>query len=310
MVLAVLLLAAGAALLVGGAETFAEHAVSSARRLGLHAATLALLVAGAEPEEAVVASIAASQGRGDLAVGDALGANVVIATLVLGLAGVVVPWQVTRRVRVFAAMASGAGALSLLALAAGEVGRYGGALLLGAYLVAVALLWRRRAVVPPVDDEQRTGSDTGSDTGAVVRVVVGAVAMAAGGALAVDGAVRLAAQTGRGDGVVGLSVLALATSAEMLALVWAAHRRALRDVAVAAALGAVFFNATATLGIAALVQPLRLDDRAPLLIFGAVAFAAPLVVASGLLPRVGRVAGALLVVAYLAATGWLLLPGS
>ena len=287
MLLAVLLLTSGAALLVGGAEIFAEHAAGAARRLGLHAATLALLVAGAEPEEAVVASIAASQGRGDLAVGDALGANVVIATLVLGLAGVVVPWQVTRRVRVFAAMASGAGALSLLALAAGEVGRYGGALLLGAYLVAVALLWRRRAVVPPVDDEQRTGSGTG----AVVRVVVGAVAMAAGGALAVDGAVRLAAQTGRGDGVVGLSVLALATSAEMLALVWAAHRRALRDVAVAAALGAVFFNATATLGIAALVQPLRLDDRAPLLIFGAVAFAAPLVVV------------------YLAATGWLLLPG-
>lgn len=298
-----LLLIAGAALLVGGAEVFAEHAVAAGHRLRLHAATLALLVAGAEPEEAVVASIAASQGRGDLAVGDALGANVVIATLTLGLAGVVAPWPVTRRVRVFAAVAGAAGLLSMLALAAGDIARLGGALLLGTYVVAVVLLWRRGAVVPAAEDERPSG------IGAVVRVIVGLVAMAAGGALAVDGAVRLAAQTGRDDGVVGLSVLALATSAEMLALVWSAHRRALRDVAVAAALGAVFFNATATIGIAALVQPLRLDDTGPLLVFGGVAAAAPLALASGLLPRVGRVVGAVLVVGYLAATGWLLRPG-
>lgn len=38
-----LLLIAGAALLVGGAEAFAEHAVAAGRRLRLHAATLALL---------------------------------------------------------------------------------------------------------------------------------------------------------------------------------------------------------------------------------------------------------------------------
>jgi cation:H+ antiporter len=301
VVLAVLLLLAGAALLVGGAETFAEHAVVAGRRLRLHAATLALLVAGAEPEEAVVASIAASQGRGDLAVGDAVGANVVIATLALGLAGVVTPWPVTRRVRVFAAVATAAGLLSLLAMLAGDVGRLGGALLLWAYVVAVVLLWRHGAVVTAAEGEPGTG------TGAVGRVIVGVVAMAAGGTLAVDGAVRLAAQTGIDDGVVGLTVLALATSAEMLVLVWSAHRRALRDVAVAAALGAVFFNATATLGIAAIVQPLQLDDRAPLLVFGTVAAAAPLALASGLLTRVGRVAGALLVLGYLAANYWLLL---
>lgn len=49
--------------------------------------------------------------------------------------------------------------------------------------------------------------------------------------------------------------MALATTAELLALVWAAARREVSELAVAAIVGSAAYNATATLGAAALVHP-------------------------------------------------------
>ncbi len=56
-------------------------------------------------------------------------------------------------------------------------------------------------------------------------------------------------------------MLALATSAEMVALVWAGRRRGLTGLVVAGAIGAVGYNATVTLGLAALVSPLALGGH-------------------------------------------------
>ena len=50
-VLAVAALAGGVALVVVGAEVFAEHLEAASRWLGVSAFALALLLAGAEPEE-------------------------------------------------------------------------------------------------------------------------------------------------------------------------------------------------------------------------------------------------------------------
>jgi Ca2+/Na+ antiporter len=45
-----------------------------------------LLLAGAEPEELITAVIAAARGQGGIAAGDAIGANITMLTLVVGLA--------------------------------------------------------------------------------------------------------------------------------------------------------------------------------------------------------------------------------
>jgi len=318
MLLALVLLAGGAGLLIVGAEAFAEHAVVAGARLGVRVAALGLLVAGAEPEEAVVASLASYGGRPDLAVGDALGANLVIATLVLGLAALVAPWPVTPRIRRYAALAGAAGVLACLALLGGGVGRPEGALLLAAYVVLVVVVWRTGKQVPVIGEFAVLAEQGGPEPsgrpggGAVLFVLLGLAAMAVGGVLAVEGATRVVAVTGQADSVVGLTLLGLATSAEMLALVWSARRRGLSDVAVAAALGAVAYNATATLGIAALVAPMPLADLAPLLGYGLVSAGVPLLVAAGGrggVGRVGRVAGAVLVGGYVAASALVLTVG-
>jgi cation:H+ antiporter len=120
--------------------------------------------------------------------------------------------------------------------------------------------------------------------------------MASGGKAAVEGATRLVADLGQTDTAIGLTVLALATTAELFALVLTAVRHDVGEVAVAGIVGSAAYNATLTLGAAALVRPL---DTGPVLAPAVAAAVLPLLVV--LLARGGAVrrpGGALLVVAY------------
>lgn len=77
--------AAGVGLIVWGAETFAEHLAAASVRLGASAFGLAVLLAGAEPEELATVVTASLRGAPGIAVGDVIGANVAICLVALGL---------------------------------------------------------------------------------------------------------------------------------------------------------------------------------------------------------------------------------
>jgi cation:H+ antiporter len=300
-VLGWLLLAAAAVLLVGGAELFVENAAGAARRLGVTVVAVGVLLAGAEPEELLTAVIAAARDRPGLAAGDAIGANVTMLTACLGLAAVVRPLHLGRRVRGYALLSAGAGVLAALALLSGDVGRLEGALLLAAYAGMVGLVWWREREPPVLGElaELAEGQQPGrarAPAVALALALVGVAVMLAGGELAVRGAVRVVDSLGRSDSAVGLTVLALATTAELFALVLTAMRHDVPEVAVAGVVGSAAYNATATLGAAALVAPLAVDG-----VIGSALVAAALpVVVLALAPagRLGRAAGLGLLAGY------------
>ena len=258
-------------LLVAGADLFADHATAAAARLRVSVVAVAVLLAGAEPEELVTAVLASAQDRPGLAAGDALGANLTMLTAAL------------------------AGLLAVLVLLDGRVGRVEGGLLLLAYAAGVAAVWRRERT-PPVIGELAELDDDRPGAGALGLVVAGLVLMTAGGAAAVEGATRLVGQLGRTDEAVGLVVLGLATTAELFALVVAAARAGVEEVAVAALVGSAAYNATTTLGAAAVVAPLAVEG---LLLPAVAAAALPLVVVLlGRSGHLGRTAGLGLAAAY------------
>ena len=314
LVLPVVLLVIGAALLTAGAEGFAENVSGASARLGVSVLALGLLLAGAEPEEAITAMLAAGQGHPALAAGDAVGANLVILTLTLGLAALVTRLPITRRGLEYGVAAAVVGAVAWLFLLNGVLGRTEGLVLVLLYVGGVVWVWRRERRPPMIGemaelDELDPGSGTEEATGrALLLVLLGLLGMVAGGALAVRGAEGLVGVLGIGESVIGLTVLALATSAEMVALVWAARRRGLSDVVVAGTVGAVAYNATMSLGLAGLVNPLGLGRHNPIIAVAGATAVLPLVLfagrRSGVLPRT---VGALLVLGYVAVTGWLLL---
>jgi cation:H+ antiporter len=302
-VIGLLLLAGAAVLLVGGAELFVENAASAARRLGVTVLAVGILLAGAEPEELLTAVLAAAQHRPGLAAGDAIGANVTMLTACLGLAALVRPLQLGRRVMQYAVLAAVAGAFAFLALLDGHVGRVEGALLVLAYIALVGLVWWREREPPKLgelaeldDDDDEDGDGDRSATAGLLLSLVGVAGMLVGGDLAVNGAVRVVESFGSTDSAVGLTILALATTAELFALVFAAVRHDVPEIAVAGVVGSAAYNATATLGAAALARPLSVDG---LVVPAALAALLPIIVLLlATRGRVGRPAAALLVAVY------------
>ena len=316
LLVAVVLLVLGAVLLTAGAEAFAEHITPAASRLGVSVLALGVLLAGAEPEEAVTAMLAAGQGHPALAAGDAIGANLVILTVAVGLAALLTPLPVSRRVMQYAAAAAAAGALAGVRMWNGVLSRVEGTLLVLLYAVGVVWVWRREKEPPLIgemaelaEEEHEAGhrEEAEQESGReLLLVLLGLLGMVSGGFLAVRGAEGLVDAFGATESVIGLTVLALATSAEMIALVIAAHRRGVTEIALAGAIGSVAYNATITLGLAAWVDPLLLGRSTPVLKVGVVTAVLPLVLLAG--RRTGsfpRALGVPLVAVYLASTAWL-----
>lgn len=307
----VLLLVAGAVLLTVGAETFAENVTAASARLGVSVLALGVLLAGAEPEEAVTAVLASAQGHPALAAGDAIGANLVVLTLTLGLAVLVTRLPVSVRVVEYAVAAAVAGAVALLFLWNGVMSRLEGGILVMTFAAGVVWVWRREQEPPAVGElaelrHDEPGTQEEEPSRALLLVLLGLLGMVAGGYLAVRGAEGLVGAFGLTESVIGLTILALATSAEMVALVWAARRRGVTEIVVAGAVGAVAYNATVTLGLAALARPLAIGRGSAILEIGVVTAVLPLLLVlgrrTGALPRL---LGLPLVAAYVAAVGWL-----
>lgn len=307
-----LLLLGAAALLVVGAEMFVANAAGAARRLGVTVIAVGVLLAGAEPEELLTAVIAALQDRPGLAAGDAIGANVTMLTACLGLAALVRPLALGRRVRQYAVLSAVAGVLAVLVLLSGGVGRLEGGLLLVAYVGLVALVWWREKAPPTLGELAEVAEEEDEVAEAARRppavalglALLGIALMVGGGDLAVRGAVRVVESLDRSDSAVGLTILALATTAELFALVLTAVRHAVPEIAVAGVVGSAAYNATATLGAAAVARPLAVEG----VLTSAVAAAVLPLVVLALAPRgrMGRPAGVLLCAGY-ATYVWLVL---
>jgi cation:H+ antiporter len=202
-----------------------------------------------------------------------------------------------------------AGGLAAVAIAGDRIHRWEGGLLLAAYAAGVALLWWRERTPPAIGEvaeigeeeqgKEQEGSDRSRPAAVGLALAVGGVAlMAAGGWVAVGGAERVVQALRLTDSAVGLTLLAFATTAELFALAWAAMRRGVSEIAVAGVIGSVAYNATASLGAAALVGPLAVTGILAPSIAAAILPLALLALA--LRGRLTRAAGALLVARYAA----------
>ncbi|HEX4776428.1 MAG TPA: sodium:calcium antiporter, partial [Acidimicrobiia bacterium] len=142
----------------------------------------------------------------------------------------------------------------------------------------------------------------------LVLVVAGVVAMAAGATLLVE-AVRRIASVESTQTQLSLTLVGFVTAFELVVLAWSAARRGATEAVVAAVVGSVAYNATMTLGAAAVVHPLRVVDASPLhvpavLMLGAWAL---VTIVGSLRGRLGRRDGIAFVALYAAFLAYLLL---
>ncbi|MPZ49610.1 MAG: sodium:calcium antiporter [Dehalococcoidia bacterium] len=274
----VVVLVAGVALIVWGAETFAEHLGRAATRLGVGAFALALLLAGAEPEELATVVTASLRGAPGIAFGDIIGTNIAMCTVALGLGAVIATLPFSPRVFLYAVAALPVGAFGVVLVWDGELSRLEGAILVLLYVVYVAVIWRlerappllgeveelaeaeeEMAVRPAVASQRRVGIELGLVLAGLAAMVVGSTALVE--------AVRQITSIEATQTKLGLTLVGFATAFELVMLVWSASRRGATDVALAGVVGSFGYNMTMSLGAGALVKPLALTDatilRAP-----------------------------------------------
>ena len=295
---------AGVAAIVWGAETFAEHLAVASTRLGVSAFALALLLAGAEPEELATAVTASLRDAPAIAFGDVIGANVAICLVALGVGAVIAPLPFDRNVFRYGLGGLAAGALAPYLSWDGTVNRLGGVVLVGAYIAFVAVIWLLERRPPSLGetgelDEAAESAGQGRVGIELILVLAGVAAMAIGAIALVEG-IRRISDVESTQTVLGLTVVGFATAFELVALAWSSARRGISTAVVAAVLGSFTYNVTMTLGAGALARPLVITDAAALHVPWLAMLASLALVLALAFPRrqLRRVAGVALLGAY------------
>ena len=294
----------GVALIVWGAETFAAHLAVASARMGVSAFALAILLAGAEPEELATAVTASLRDAPAIALGDVIGANVAICLVALGVGAVLAPLPFDRRVRRYALAGLPAGVLAAAFAWDGVVSRFEGVVLVAAYVTFVATIWLIEQQPPAlgetgeVADAEADLAEDGVNARRVGRefalVVAGVAAMAVGAMALVEG-VRRISDVESTQTRLGLVVVGFATAFELVVLAWSSARRGITAAVVAGVIGSFTYNVTMTLGAGALARPLQVEDpdllRGP---WAAMLVSLVVVVAVGWRPQVIRRPGGVL----------------
>ena len=287
----------GVALIVWGAEAFAEHLGRASVRLGVSSFALALLLAGAEPEELATAVVASLRGAPGIALGDVIGANVTICLVAIGIGAWVAPLPFGASITRYAALGLPLGAIATWFAWDGEIARFEGAILVALYALYVAAIWRAERKPPMLGEigelaEAREAAASGKPSRFgrdLALVLAGVVAMAAGASVLVEAVQRISGVEAT-QVRLGLTLVGFATGFELVVLAWSAARRGISEAVVAGVIGSFAYNVTMTLGAGALARPLALADagilRLPLVVMvGCLALVVLLAVRQGKLAR-------------------------
>ncbi|MDD9893263.1 MAG: calcium/sodium antiporter [Gammaproteobacteria bacterium] len=248
----------GIALLVWGADRFVNGAASIARLLNVPALLIGLTIValGTSAPEILVSAVAATQGNGGLAVGNALGSNITNIGLVLGFSAIVAPITVKSSllkkefpllilVTVCTSWLMWNGTLSQLE---------GGLLLVGLIGLLAWLGWAAKQ-----GDADQLAIDTDdieelSRNAAIFQFVIGLATLLIGSRALVWGAVNTASSFGVSDTVIGLTIVALGTSLPELAASLSSALKGEHDLAIGNVVGSNLFNLLAVLGVAGAIQ--------------------------------------------------------
>ena len=225
---------------------------------------LTVVAIGTSSPELVVSVQAALAGQGGVAIGGVVGSNVANLALIVGVATVLSPMAVDRRlVRHDVPIMLASMVVLVVFLLDGVLARWEGGLLLCAaviYTVDGIRTSRRQTRKAqehlPIEVKEAMAEAHVGFKRHVLFVVGGIALLVYGSDLLLDGAIATATRLGISEAVVGLTLVALGTSLPELATTIVAAFRGEGEIALGNAVGSNIFNVFSVLGPAALVTPI------------------------------------------------------
>jgi len=264
-------IALGFIVLNQGAKFLTDNAAKLAGRIGKSRFVIgALLVStlSAMPE-LLVSGIAVKEGSPDIALGNALASNVVTIAFVIGLSAVVRPIKATKEIvlrdAVFLAVVSLVAATLLLD---GDFTPYKGIALIALFVPYTLNLVISQKTSPSEEIENRIQSMriemefTGWIFGRKVEVraglkwlLFGVLWSVMGAEFLVQGAIGLSQTIGLSPWILGITVVAMATSLPDIAAAYHATRQGYTDLVLGEGIGAAVVTTLLTLGMIGLISP-------------------------------------------------------
>jgi len=256
---------AGLVLLIWGADRFVHGAAAAARNLGVAPLLIGLTVVAfaTSAPEILVAVVASTRDEPLLAIGNAIGSNIVNIGLVLGCVAIVRPIKLrsaTLRREMPALLA-----VSLLTVSLFLDSRLsfidGVVLLTGLVIVMIwlARLGMHSSPSDPIKKEYEAEIPTNVTMRmAIVWLLVGVVTLLGGAELLVDGAIEIAIYLKVSDVVIGILLVALGTSLPELAVSLVSALKGEYGLAIGNIVGSNIFNLLAVIGVAATIAPMTI----------------------------------------------------
>lgn len=263
MLIATFAIILGFAGLIWSADQFVAGAAGIARQLGMTPVMIGLTIValGTSAPEIIVSINAALEDSGELAVGNALGSNLANIGLVLGVAALIIPIPVSRRlasreVPLLILATLGAAAL----LYDNYLGPVDGILLLLALAVIFTYLVRSKSNQPDAVEEADVEHIPEIPSARAWGLfLLGLLLLIISSRILVWGAKEIALDFGVSELVIGLTIVAVGTSLPELAATAASAIRGHPDMAIGNVVGSNLFNLLAVMAMPALINPISLE---------------------------------------------------
>ena len=258
----------GISLLVWSADRLTDGAAAIARNLGVPTFVVGLTIVaiGSSAPEMVISTVASMSGSPGLAIGNAIGSNIVNIAVVLPIAAFICPLlirsDILRRemplMLIFTFLAS-------YMLFDGYFTHTEGNIL--AFLLILHLAWLTYLglqsktkdrllddIIEELPDEMPTGRAT-------FWVIIGLLFLILSSELLIYGATGIAHNLGISETVIGLTIVAIGTSLPELAASIAAALKKEHEMVLGNIIGSNIFNILAVLGIAGSITPIIIEPE-------------------------------------------------
>ncbi len=272
---ALMFLGVGVIVLLSGGHWLVNGAAAIARRMGWSTLVIGLTIVafGTSAPELFFNVIAALNNHGGLSFGNIVGSNIANIGLILGVTALFAPLVVHGRVvtkelpwLIVISLAILGLALLTFSGAGRSFDRYEGAMMLGGFtffMVGWYRLGRREAADPLVAELGETAEEESHASLGVAWLlfVVGLGALLVGGKATEIGAVSVARSFGLSESLIGLTIVAVATSLPELTTCIIAVRKGHDDLAVGNIVGSNIFNLLLVLGVTAVIAPVQVPPQ-------------------------------------------------
>ena len=255
----------GFVILIVGAKLLIDGASSIGLRLGLSQLLICLTVValGTSLPELIINIFASINGNTDLAVGNVVGINITNTLLIIGIAAIIFPIKVREIINKRDIWFNLFAGIMVLLLAndflfgrsENIINQFDGFILLSIFIYFLYLSFFKSEHEKEPTQEQKTKSY--SLVISVMLIVAGGAGLFVGGKWIISGVSQLSVDLGVSESVLGLTLIAGATSLPELVTTIIAALQKNTDIAIGNAIGSNIFNIFLVLGVSAVIKPIN-----------------------------------------------------